>query len=55
MGNCLSANVKYGEEVVLASPYNPRVCNNPSDFDRRCDEVGTEILGILPRAPVISI
>jgi hypothetical protein len=55
MGNCVSTNVKYPDEVVLATTFNPRVGNNLSDFERRCDEIGTEILGIPPRAPVVSI
>jgi hypothetical protein len=60
MGNCVSIDVKYpdvesNDNVGFESPSNAWVFKEVSNFERRCDELATEILGLLPKAHVVRI
>ena len=49
------ADVEFNENVVFKAPFDTLRLKSPSAFECRCDELGTEVLGIMPRAHVISI
>ena len=60
MGNCVSINVKYpdievNDNVLFETPSHARVFKEVSIFEQRCDELATEMLGLLPKAHVVRI
>jgi hypothetical protein len=60
MGGCVSISVKYEEtevvENVFETPFQYTMMTyEKSVLEQKCDEIGVELLGLLPRAPIIRI
>ena len=60
MGSCVSVDVKYSDvqlkdNIMYKSPSYTEVCDEKTRLEQKCDDLGTEMLGMMPRAPIIRI